>query len=230
MNVAEVTYTWLLIELCSFVIIICIYWQNQWLYPATDWRLYQSKFYQIGDFISLCRSDQIRFYHPPGCIKENCEHWFHCFFNHCFCYQWFLCVVKRSTESISEVIVRNKFVEWVANCFCWIIKYVMNSFLGWAVQGYEKHSLALIEANSYQPNRLFLNYLCSIYLYPQNVLSPTIRDLKMLESSVFHQNVFLSSLLSKFISDFENPFRKTSERRYSQFSVIFFLDTVIYRH
>ena len=156
------------------------------------------------DFISLCRSDQIRFYHPPGHKKENCEHWFHSFSN-LFWYQWFLCVVKRSTESISEVIVRNKFVEWVANCFCWIIKYVMNSFLGWAVQGYEKHSLALSEANSYQPNRLFLNYLCSIYLYPQNVLSPTIRDLKMLESSVFHQNVDLSSLLSQFISDFGHP-------------------------
>ena len=80
-----------------------------------------------------------------------------------------------------------------------------------------------------QPGRLFLNYAC-IYVYPQNLLSPTIQDLKMLESSGFQQNVDLNSLLSKFISDFENPFRKTSERKNSQFSVIFFLDTVIYRH
>ena len=76
---------------------------------------------------------------------------------------------------------------------------------------------------------LFLHWL-SIYLCPQNILASTIRDLEMLESSGFHQNVDLSSLLSKFISDFENPFRKTSERKNSQFSVIFFLDTVIYRH
>ena len=53
-----------------------------------------------------------------------------------------------------------------------------------------------------------------MYLYPQNLLSPTIRDLKMLESSGFHQNVDLGSLLSKFISDFENPSRKTRERNY----------------
>ena len=51
--------------------------------------------------------------------------------------------------------------------------------------------------------RLFLNYL-----YPQNLLSPTIQDLNMLESSGFHQNVDLSSFLSKFISDFENPSQK----------------------
>ena len=33
-----------------------------------------------------------------------------------------------------------------------------------------------------------------IYIYLQNVLSTTIRDLKILESSGFHQNVYLSSL------------------------------------
>ena len=46
------------------------------------------------------------------------------------------------------------------------------------------------------------------------LMSPTIRDLKMLESSDFHKNVDLSSFLSKFISDFENPSRKTRERNY----------------
>ena len=76
----------------------------------------------------------------------------------------------------------------------------------------------------------FLTMFLCLFVYPQNLLAPTIRDLEMLESSGFHQNVDLSSLLSKFISDFENPFRKTSERKNSQFSVIFFLDTVIYRH
>ena len=64
-----------------------------------------------------------------------------------------------------------------------------------------------------QPGRLFLNYAC-IYVYPQNLLSPTIRDLKMLESAGFHQNVDIGSLLSEFISDFENPSRKTNERNY----------------
>ena len=68
----------------------------------------------------------------------------------------------------------------------------------------------LSESNSYQPGRLFFHYV----LCPQNLLSPTIRDLKMLERSGFHQNVDLSSLLSKFISDFENPSRKTRERNY----------------
>ena len=58
-----------------------------------------------------------------------------------------------------------------------------------------------------QPGRLFLNYI-HMYAYPQNLLSLTIRDLKMLESSGFHQNVDLGSLLSKFISDFGNPFQK----------------------
>ena len=52
------------------------------------------------------------------------------------------------------------------------------------------------------------------FVYPQNLLTPTIRDLEMLESSGFHQNVDLSSLLSKFISDFENPSQKTRERNY----------------
>ena len=59
----------------------------------------------------------------------------------------------------------------------------------------------------------FISSLC-MFVYPQNLLSPTIRDLKMVESSGFHQNVDLSSLLSKFISDFENPTRKTRERNY----------------
>ena len=54
-------------------------------------------------------------------------------------------------------------------------------------------------------------YLLSMFLC---LLSPTIRDLKMLESSGFHQNVDLSSILSKFISDFENPSRKTRERNH----------------
>ena len=36
----------------------------------------------------------------------------------------------------------------------------------------------------------------------------------MLESSGFHQNVDLGSLLSKFISDFENPSGKTREHNY----------------
>ena len=57
-------------------------------------------------------------------------------------------------------------------------------------------------------------YFFTIYLYPQNLLSPTIRDLKMLETSSFHQNVDLGSILSKYISDFENPSRKTRERNY----------------
>ena len=108
-------------------------------------------------------------------------------------------------------------------------------WLSWAMRGvkrlayflrsrkYSEANLRLAAAGS------FISSLC-LYVYPQNFLSPTIWDLKMLKSSVFHQNVDLSSLLRKFISDFENPFRKTSERRNSQFSVIFFLDTVIYRH
>ena len=45
-------------------------------------------------------------------------------------------------------------------------------------------------------------------------MSPTIRDLKMLERSGFHHNVDLGTLLSKFISDFENLSRKTRERNY----------------
>ena len=83
---------------------------------------------------------------------------------------------------------------------------------------------------SYCPAAGSLISSLSIYLYPQNLLVPTIRDLEMLESSGFHQNVDLGSFLSKFISDFENPSRKTSERKNSQFSVFFFLDTVIYGH
>ena len=54
----------------------------------------------------------------------------------------------------------------------------------------------------------------SIHLH--NLFSPAIRDLKMLESSGFHQNVDLGTLLSKFISDFENLSRKTRERNYQQ--------------
>ena len=45
-------------------------------------------------------------------------------------------------------------------------------------------------------------YFLSMFLYPQHLLSLTIRDLKMLESSGFHQNVDLSVLLNNFISHF----------------------------
>ena len=79
------------------------------------------------------------------------------------------------------------------------INYYLYKYLSWA-------------ANSYQPGRLLLNYLWSIYLYPQNLLFPTIRDIKILESSGFHQTVDLRSLLCKFISKFENPSQKTKER------------------
>ena len=60
-----------------------------------------------------------------------------------------------------------------------------------------------------------------MYVYPQNLLSPTIRDLEMVESSGFHQNVDLSSLISKFISDFENPSRKTREHNYKHYVGLF---------
>ena len=59
----------------------------------------------------------------------------------------------------------------------------------------------------------FTMYVC-MYLYSQNLLSLTIRDLKMLDRSGFQQNIDLGSVLSKFISDFENPSRKTRDCNY----------------
>ena len=81
------------------------------------------------------------------------------------------------------------------------------------MRGYAKQSLALSEVIHINRVGSFI-YFLTIFLYPQNILSPTIRDLKMLESSGFHQSVDLSSLLSKFISNFENLSQKTRERNY----------------
>ena len=64
-------------------------------------------------------------------------------------------------------------------------------------------------------------YFFTMFVYPQKILAPTIRDLEMLESSGFHQNVDLSSLLSKFISDFENPLQKTREHNYTFYVRLF---------
>ena len=63
----------------------------------------------------------------------------------------------------------------------------------------------------------------SIHLH--NLFSPAIRDLKMLESSGFCQNVDLSFLLSKNISDFQNPSRKMREHNY-KFCVRLFERTI----
>ena len=70
------------------------------------------------------------------------------------------------------------------------------------MRGYAKRSLALSEV-IHISRAGSLIYFLTIFLYPQNLLSPSIRDLKLLENSGFHQNVDLSSLLTSLFQIFK---------------------------
>ena len=58
------------------------------------------------------------------------------------------------------------------------------------------------------------------------ILDQVDQEEKCLHFAGLRQNVGISSLRKSFIPDLENPFRKMSERKNRQFSVILFLDTV----
>ena len=112
--------------------------------------------------------------------------------------------------------------------------FIINQFLSWAIYfscEARKNSEAYYKRTGENARKLFHQYvLLSEFCLWHNFVYGSVRELWKLATCGLRQYVGISSLQKSFISNFENPFRKTSERKNSQISVIFSWIQSIYRH
>ena len=93
-----------------------------------------------------------------------------------------------------------------------------HQYLSWAIYFLR----SLYKRISKNIRRLFHNYVClSKFCLWHNFVYGCLRELWKLATCGLQKNVSIDFLYKFCISDFENPFQKTSERKNHQYSVIF---------